>query len=88
VPFMKLDSDADFERLVELGRTIMEFWAENGLEHERCGEMIERIGLGNFLEGIGLEVDANMVSHPRTNPYIRMDGWDEEAERVKAAKAG
>ncbi len=88
VPFMKLDSDADFEKLVELGRTIMEFWAENGLEHERCGEMIDRVGLGNFLEGIGLEVDANMVSYPRTNPYIRMDGWDEEVERAKAAKAG
>ncbi|MEK7303550.1 MAG: dissimilatory-type sulfite reductase subunit alpha [Pseudomonadota bacterium] len=88
VPFMKLDSDADYEKLVELGRTIMEFWAENGLEHERCGEMIERIGLTNFLEGVGLEVDANMVNHPRTNPYMRMDGWDEEVERAKEAKAG
>jgi sulfite reductase alpha subunit len=88
VPFMKLDSDADYEKLVELGRTIMEFWAENGLEHERCGEMVERIGLANFLEGVGLEVDANMVSNPRTNPYMRMDGWDEEVERIKETKAG
>mgnify|MGYP001586038817 FL=1 len=84
VPFMKLDSDADYEKLVELGRTIMEFWAENGLEHERCGEMVERIGLANFLEGVGLEVDANMVNNPRTNPYIRLDGWDDEVDRLKA----
>ncbi len=88
VPFMKLDSDADYERLVELGRNIMEFWAENGLEHERCGEMVERIGLANFLEGVGLEVDPNMVNHPRTNPYIRMDGWDDEVARRKQTKAG
>ncbi|MEK7260871.1 MAG: sulfite reductase, dissimilatory-type subunit alpha, partial [Pseudomonadota bacterium] len=63
---------------------IIDFWAENGLEHERCGEMVDRIGLANFLEGIGLEVDPNMISHPRTNPYIRMDGWDDEVARLKA----
>ncbi len=87
VPFMKLESDDDFERLVELGGTIIDFWAENGLEHERCGEMIERIGLANFLEGIGLEVDPNMVNYPRTNPYIRLDNWDEEVARSRAATA-
>ena len=84
VSFMKLDTDADYERLVEIGRNIIDFWAENGLEHERCGEMVDRIGLANFLEGIGLEVDPNMISHPRTNPYIRMDGWDDEVARLKA----
>lgn len=86
VPFMKLDTDEDYEKLVELGRNIIEFWAENGLEHERCGEMIERIGLANFLEGLGLEADPNMVNHPRTNSFIRMDGWDEEVERVAESK--
>jgi sulfite reductase alpha subunit len=44
--------------------------------------MIERIGLVNFLEALGLEVDPNMVSHPRTNPYVRTDGWDEEVARM------
>jgi sulfite reductase alpha subunit len=88
VPFMKLETDDDYERIVELARNIIEFWAENGLEHERCGEMVDRIGLGNFLEGIGLEVDPNMVNHPRTNPFIRTDGWDEEVERLKQTKAG
>jgi sulfite reductase alpha subunit len=51
--------------------------------------MIERIGLVNFLEGIGLEIDPSMINQPRANPYIRMDGWDEEAakwfERKQAA---
>ena len=79
VPFMKLDTEADYERLVELAESAIDFWAENGLEHERCGEMIERIGLVNFLEGIGVEVDPNMIDHPRESSYVRMDGWDEEA---------
>jgi sulfite reductase alpha subunit len=35
---------------------------------------------------VGLEVDANMVSTPRTNPYVRMDGWDEEVARIRAKK--
>jgi sulfite reductase alpha subunit len=86
VPFMHLDTDEDYEQLVELAKNAIDFWAENGLEHERCGEMIERIGLNNFLEGIGREVDANMISHPRTNPYIRMDGWDEEVAAIKQRK--
>jgi len=86
VPFMKLDTDEDFEQLVELARSTIEFWAENGLEHERCGEMIERIGLNNFLEGIGREVDPNMINHPRTNPFIRLDEWDEEVTRLQGLK--
>ena len=45
--------------------------------------MIERIGLANFLEGIGLEVDPNMISQPRTSSYVRMDEWDQEAAKWK-----
>jgi sulfite reductase alpha subunit len=81
VPFMKLETDEDYAKLVQLSKTLMEFWAENGLEHERCGEMIERIGLANFLEGIGVEVDPNMISHPRTSSYVRLDDWDREAQK-------
>ncbi len=48
--------------------------------------MIERIGLVNFLDAMGIEVDANMVSSPRMNPYVRTDGWDEEVAKIKAKK--
>ena len=81
VRFKKLETEEDYESLQELAEEIIDFWAENGLEHERCGEMIERIGLVNFLEGIDVEVDPNMVSSPRQSSYVRMDGWDEEAEK-------
>ena len=87
IPFMKLETDEGFEKLNDLARSVLDFFAENALDHERTGEMIERIGLVNFLEGIGLEVDPNMIVHPRTNPYIRMDNWDEEAEHWYARKA-
>jgi sulfite reductase alpha subunit len=84
VPFMKLETDEDREKLVDLGKRIVDFFAENALEHERIGETIERIGLVNFVEGIGLEIDANMVSSPRMNPYVRADGWDDEVAKIKA----
>ena len=65
----------------------IDFFAENALEHERTGEMIDRIGLVNFLEGIGRDIDANMILEPRCNPYVRMDGWDEEVEKANERKA-
>jgi sulfite reductase alpha subunit len=87
IPFMSLKTDEDYEKLVELGQKIIDFFAENALEHERTGEMIERIGLVNFLEGIEVEIDANMVSTPRMNPYVNTAGWDEEVARINAKKA-
>ena len=86
VPFMKLDTDEDYEKIREIAANTIDFWAENGLEHERCGEMIERIGLVNFLEGIGIEVDPNMITQPRTSSYVRLDEWDQEAEKWKNGK--
>jgi len=86
IPFMKMDTDEDYEKLREIAANTIDFWAENGLEHERCGEMIERIGLVNFLEGIGLDVDPNMITQPRTSSYVRLDEWDQEAEKWKNRK--
>jgi sulfite reductase alpha subunit len=79
VPFMKLEKEEDWERLVEIAEETIDFWADNALEHERCGEMIERIGLVNFLEGVGIDVDPNMVANPRESSYVRTDEWDDEA---------
>jgi len=87
VPFMPLKTEEDYGNLVELGQKVIDFFAENALEHERTGEMIERIGLVNFLEGIEVDIDPNMVSTPRTNPYVRTDGWDDEVAKINAKKA-
>jgi len=81
VPFMKLESDDDFEKFNDLAETVVDFFAENALEHERVGETIDRIGLANFLDAIGVDVDPNMVNHPRTSSYVRTDDWDIEAKK-------
>ena len=86
IPFMKLETEEDMEKLVDLGQRTIDFFAENALEHERTGEMIERIGLVNFLEAMEIDIDANMVAHPRTNPYVRSDGWDDEVAKINAKK--
>ena len=87
IPFFKLESGEDFENFNEFGETVIDFFAENALEHERVGETIDRIGLSNFLEAVGVEVDPNMVNHPRTSSYVRTDDWDEEAEKWFDRKA-
>ncbi|MFZ2162514.1 MAG: dissimilatory-type sulfite reductase subunit alpha [Sideroxyarcus sp.] len=86
IPFMKLDSEEDVEKLVDFGQRHIDFFAENALEHERSGEMIERIGMANYLEAMELEVDPAMISSPRMNPYVRTDGWDAEVAKIKAKK--
>ena len=87
VPFMKMDTADDLEEIEDLAGEVVDFFAENALEHERTGEMIERIGVVNFLEGIGLNVDPNMVNSTRTSSYVRMDTWDEEAVKWFENKA-
>jgi sulfite reductase alpha subunit len=87
IPFKSMKTDEDYEWLVQHAQKAIDFFAENALEHERTGEMIERIGLVNYLEGLEVEIDPSMVSTPRTNPYVRTDGWDEEVAKVNARKA-
>jgi sulfite reductase alpha subunit len=86
VPFMKLKTDEDFEKLVEFAERVIEFFADNALDHERIGETIDRIGLPNFLEGVGVEIDPNMINHPRTNSFVRTDDFDEAAEQWRDRK--
>jgi len=87
VPFMKLDTEEDLEALTELAGNIIDCFADNALEHERVGEMVDRIGLPAVLDEIGLEVDPNMLSMPRQSSYVRVDTWDEEAQKWFDRKA-
>jgi sulfite reductase alpha subunit len=86
VPFMKMEppfseGEVTYEDLPELIDAIWELWGEEGKNRERVGEFIQRIGLGNFLDAIGLDPQPEMVAHPRTNPYIFYDlGKDDEEE--------
>lgn len=81
VPFMRLETDEDYAKLKAFARQVIEFFAENALEHERIGETLDRIGLPAFLDALGIDPDPNMVRHPRTSSYVRTDNFTEEAEK-------
>ena len=86
-PFIKLESDEDYESLVEFAGECIDFFAENALEHERIGETIDRVGLPAFLEAVDVAPDPNMVNHPTTSSYVRTDDFDEEAAKYFERKA-
>jgi len=71
VPFIEMKPP--YEDLKELIEAIWEFWGEHGKARERVGEFIQRVGLGTFLEEIGLDPAPEMIAHPRSNPYIFFD---------------
>ena len=33
---------------------------------------------------MGLDLDPNMIDHPRSNSYVRMDEWDQEVAKWNA----
>ncbi len=78
IPFYEMEPP--YDDLKELVEEIWDLWGEHGKNRERVGEFIQRIGLGNFLEQIGLEPTPEMVVHPRTNPYIFFELDEDEDE--------
>ncbi len=68
VPFVP---GAELEETVkELIRRLWDFWDEYGRPRERIGELVQRVGMANFLDAIGLDPVPEMVSAPRDNPYV------------------
>ncbi|MBM3791385.1 MAG: sulfite reductase, dissimilatory-type subunit alpha, partial [Acidobacteria bacterium] len=68
VPFVP-EAELD-ETIRELISRVWEFWDEHGMNRERIGELIQRVGMSNFLDAIGLDPIPEMISAPRDNPYI------------------
>jgi sulfite reductase alpha subunit len=83
VPFMTLQPP--YTELKELIEKILELWADEGKNRERVGEFIQRVGLGNFLEAIGLEPQPEMVLHPRENPYVFYEEYYEDDGAAEGA---
>jgi len=82
VPFIKLEPP--YTELIELVDAIHDIWAEEGKNRERVGEFIQRVGLGNFLEAIGVEPIPEMVAHPRENPYVFYEEYFEEDDEEES----
>ena len=78
IPFVPADELLD--TLKELLQRIWDFWDEYGTNRERIGELIQRVGLVAFLDGIGLDPAPEMVSAPRDNPYIYYQAAKEDEQ--------
>jgi len=70
IPFIKIEEPYEENDLWEVIEAMWDLWCDDGKARERIGEFIQRVGMGNFLEAIGLPPTPEMVSHPRENPYI------------------
>ncbi len=68
VPFVP--QEELFDTIKELVSRVWDFWDEYGKNRERVGELIQRVGMANFLDAIGLDPAPQMVAAPRDNPYI------------------
>ena len=78
IPFVP--ADELFETIKELVTRIWDFWDEYGTNRERIGELVQRVGLAAFLDGIGIDPAPEMVSAPRDNPYIYYQNTKEDAQ--------
>ena len=90
VPFIKLETDDDFEKLYDLTEKIWELWDEYGKNRERVGELMFRLGVGNFLEALEIEPIPQMILHPRENPYVFYEEYfedDDDDDEDESAKA-
>ncbi len=77
IPFLKIDDKEELEAFWELMEEMQDIWCEEGKSRERIGEFIQRVGMGNFLEAVGIDPLPEMVAYPRDNPYIF---YEEEEE--------
>jgi sulfite reductase alpha subunit len=72
------------DTLKELISRVWDFWNEYGNNRERVGELIQRVGMANFLDAIGLDPVPEMVAAPRDNPYIFFQTQTEKESEVRS----
>ncbi len=69
VPFMKLE-EGQYGDLMDFAEKAIDWWDENGKNRERIGELIQRLGLSEFLKAVEIDPDPRHIREPRSNPYI------------------
>ena len=82
IPFM--ECEPPFDNIKEVVEKIWEWWPEEGKNRERLGELIQRQGIKRLLEVLEIPPMPQMVTEPRSNPYIFWKsedvpgGWDRD----------
>ena len=79
IPFLNVSDKEEMEEFKEVLEAIWDLWCEEGKNRERIGEFVQRVGMGNFLDAVGLQPVPEMVAYPRDNPYV-FYGEEEEDE--------
>ncbi len=87
IPFMKMEPPYDeFKEFVD---KMWDWWMEHGKNRERLGELIQRLGMKEFLKAVELKPDPRMINTPRYNPYIFYDpaevpgGWERDTKAFR-----
>jgi len=78
VPFVKIEPP--YDEIKDLVDKIWDLWCEEGKNRERVGEFIQRIGLATFLDYIEVDPIPQMLKHPRENPYVFYEEYEEDDE--------
>jgi len=78
VPFIKIEPP--YTELYDLVEKIWDLWCEEGKNRERVGEFIQRIGMSTFLDYIEVDPIPQMVKHPRENPYVFYEEYEEDGD--------
>lgn len=68
IPFMKMESP--YTEFKEYWEKSMDWWDENGKVRERLSELIDRVGMEEYLKAMDLPAVPQMITVPRANPYI------------------
>jgi sulfite reductase alpha subunit len=72
IPFMKMEPP--YTEFKQLWEKIVDWWDDNGRTRERLSELIDRVGMSEFLRAIDVKPVPQMVNVPRANPYVFWKG--------------
>ena len=87
IPFIKIEEP--FDEIKEIIDKVFDWWAEEGRNRERLGELIQRVSWQEFLRVLEIEPDPRMIQEPRSNPYIFWKeedvpgGWDRDIKEFR-----
>ena len=87
IPFIKIEEP--FDEIKEIIDKVFDWWAEEGRNRERLGELIQRVSWQEFLRVLEIEPDPRMIQEPRSNPYIFWreedvpGGWDRDIKEFR-----
>jgi sulfite reductase alpha subunit len=83
IPF--IETKPPYDNIKDILARLWDWWDENGRMRERIGELITRMGMGNFLRAVDLPPVPQMVMRPRSNPYFF---WYDDELGIKTSGNG